>query len=694
MKNKFILFIPIFLLVLLLLNNLTPVCTFRYSKCSDQEQNFFNPTTEVIGDEGDGYEYMGFMNLTRENILNLKHPFANTNTLRYPVGFSYSFGFDGALPVLVGAILSVPFGLILAYNITILLVVLINIYISNFFFKKTKELIGQESISDLQVMLGAIIFGMSPYVWARINGHLNLSFVAGFSVLLYALVLLFNSIKREEYFTKKNSRIFGLSLITLAFGSLQYLVLGAYMVVIVVPIFILSFKARLLKLFILSSLKTLVSSVIPYLVIFCITFYGYIYAIFTKQIRIISGEELLSKTFRPGVTNILIPNAYLTHIFEKVNTTNIHIENVAYLGIGSIIVFITFFIGKASFKHKLGVMYLLIVFLFLTAGFIITPVIPEMSRFILLVYILIALILVSIKIYKPILIALFIALIIESSTFITYYSAPLPIDVYKIIQDQRGAAVLNVPLTKWRADRSPLPYFYGKKIFDGYFHWTADNTKSNKYFDPNSLISRFVCNSELGVKSTLDTDETTKRDIISLLKSLDVKTVVVFKDRQKELYFNEDCSNVRQLIENIAPERIVLSDPTKGFESRTVELVAYEDVSTIAEIYFDRVGWFKLDGVLINPEGFNDAYIILPTGEVIKPEWEVVPDGNKVKFAKPISFYSKSGDSIRVVSEGSGGVNRYVTFFYSFEFPDNTVIVNPSFERIYNTLNFDLYQIN
>ena len=111
MKIKIlILLIPIIIFLTLLVFNLTPVCTFRYEKCLEEDSVPFNPFIQVIGDEGDGYEYMGFINLTRENILNLKHPFADTNTLRYPVGFNYSYGFDGALPVLIGSIFSIVFG--------------------------------------------------------------------------------------------------------------------------------------------------------------------------------------------------------------------------------------------------------------------------------------------------------------------------------------------------------------------------------------------------------------------------------------------------------------------------------------------------------------------------------------------------------------------------------------------------------
>ena len=139
---------------------------------------FINVNSNLIGDGYDNYEFFGFMNLAKENILSFKHPFSQTNTLRYPDGFDFSYGYDGAFAVLTGAFLSMFLGAIIGYNLTIVIILFLNIYLSFYYFKKFGQLKNHKGGLELKSLLAAIIFGVSPYVFARINGHLNLALVA------------------------------------------------------------------------------------------------------------------------------------------------------------------------------------------------------------------------------------------------------------------------------------------------------------------------------------------------------------------------------------------------------------------------------------------------------------------------------------------------------------------------------------
>jgi len=97
---------------------------------------FIDVSNVLIGDGGDNYEFFGFMHLARENMLSGKMPFSHTNTLRYPNGFNFNYGFDGIAPVFTGAVLGMIISPILSYNFTVVLILFTNIFCSIYFFEK------------------------------------------------------------------------------------------------------------------------------------------------------------------------------------------------------------------------------------------------------------------------------------------------------------------------------------------------------------------------------------------------------------------------------------------------------------------------------------------------------------------------------------------------------------------------------
>ena len=87
---------------------------------------YLSSFNRLIGDGGDNYQFFGFQYLVAENLRSLKAPFSATDIFRYPVGFDLSYGFDGVFPVMTGALLGLVVPHVLAYNLTVLIVLIAN----------------------------------------------------------------------------------------------------------------------------------------------------------------------------------------------------------------------------------------------------------------------------------------------------------------------------------------------------------------------------------------------------------------------------------------------------------------------------------------------------------------------------------------------------------------------------------------
>ena len=155
-----------------------------------------NPLSQFIGDGGDNFQYFGFMHLAHQNIASLKYPFAHTNTFQYPMGFEFSFGYDGAFPVLTGALLGFIIPLPVAYSIVMILMLWLNCFIAFVCFSMIGKLFNSHIQSKIYYLIPAVMYGWSPYVFGRINGHANLTFIAGFPLFAYAVLLFITRIQR------------------------------------------------------------------------------------------------------------------------------------------------------------------------------------------------------------------------------------------------------------------------------------------------------------------------------------------------------------------------------------------------------------------------------------------------------------------------------------------------------------------
>ena len=354
---------------------------------------FINVNSNLIGDGYDNYEFFGFMNLAKENILSFKHPFSQTNTLRYPDGFDFSYGYDGAFAVLTGAFLSMFLGAIIGYNLTIVIILFLNIYLSFYYFKKFGQLKNHKGGLELKSLLAAIIFGVSPYVFARINGHLNLALVAGIPMFIYYYTLLNKNIVQSiEEIKKADYMAIMIAVLLIGMGSLQYLIL----LTVVFPVVLLLTTKKedfgKYKEFLKSNIRDLITYFSLFMLAFTFLYYGYIAAIIKGELVLVDTE---SKFYEPHLLDIFIPNQYLGDVWGLINPSEQAIERVITVGTLEFILLLFLLIKIKDKKVQLLGISMFLVYLFLAFGIWEIPYYSEGGRVVILLSLFIALILVS-----------------------------------------------------------------------------------------------------------------------------------------------------------------------------------------------------------------------------------------------------------------------------------------------------------
>lgn len=649
-----------------------------------------NPYTQIIGDGGDNYEYFAFQNLVRENIQHGKYPLGWTDTLRYPVGFDLGLGYDGAMVVFTGGILGLFIPLPLAYNFTIVIVLFLNFLFSYLLFRKLSH-------SELVGVFVAIIYGFSPYVMARISSHLNLAFIGGFPLFLYALLCLYDKLKIGHKFTLRNYFLLFGSILLIAAGSLQYLVLLVYLGI---SIFIYSLINSQVRDYLKNNLWISIAKSKNYLILFTIIFilftfflYGGYISHLTEIVNIPYGKyQGYAQCCIPTLLDIFIPNKYLGLFWNKLNSSSVSIEKVVTVGIIEWGILFGILFSVTNKRLKIFLLASFILFFLISKNILSIPLIPEGGRIVILFSLISFSILSSNRIFKnKIVILIMIVLLIAERFSFTLYKSPLPSrNESEIVKNQSGIGVLNIPVSKYNSYRSILPYFYQKKVIDGYFHYTAENQQTISFLR-NGFIQRYICDSERDTGDIYQYQEEDVNKTLQLLKQYDIKTIVLHKTLKDKLYF-DDCENVRYWWFNLNPEKLLLSSATVSVEAKTMTLSYYPILK--AQIFFEKAGTFILNGFSLFPTLLTDTEILLPNGNKVFPRWENMETDLRSSFTPPISLHVDAGDNINIMSGIKVKEPIYLTIFYSFQPDPNSFIVKPPIEKIYQNQDIDIYQVN
>jgi len=652
-----------------------------------------NPTIQIIGDGGDNYEYFGYMHLANQNISLFKHPFSYTNTFRYPNGFDFSYGHDGTFVVLLGALLSFFISLPLTYNLVVIGILWINLFVIFIIIQKIlKRLIPTCQNINLIAFIGALLDGWSPYVFAHLNGQLNLTLTAGFPLFIYSLFNVYLHIKDNRRIKLTDLLYVSGSVFLISMASIQYVLITGQVIVVLffISFFISSFKKGLSNAiqsffgFIKDNIRNLTIALFFLVVPFLYFHGGYIKAIVSKGLTLSKVVVYSPNATKPAITDMFVPNSYLGSWWTNLNPSAETIEKVIGFGIVGWIIILGYFLYEKSRKYKV-IMTMSIGVLFVAIYFIKPFLVPEAARIwpLLSFPIIILLVFRLSSLSKRYLLLIIIVLLFERGAFYIRIRPPFPHNVANIVKKQSGA-VLHVPLVSNQGYHSALSYFWGKPIVDGYFLHIADTQSANAFLlDKDMAI--FDCN-----KSSADLlNRFEPNSFIQKLKDNGIFTIALIKKGQNgDLWHSPECVYVRRAWDMLLPGRI------KQNGDEVIEHKFTIDPADVVNkrIYADKDGILRLERLSIWPKSIDDVVLSTPGGTIV-PDWKgakIVNNDLLVDYFPRIFFPLREGQYIELIStKSSEKTEIYPMIYYYFD-----TNVKLSSNHIYNSRNAYPYYLN
>lgn len=479
----------------------------------------------LIGRPGDSYNFFNDMYIVRENLLHWRHPFAFSDVLRYPVGFWFGGGgFDGALSALVGGVLGFVFQPVLTYNLTILFLALANVSVSAFYFHKMSRA-SMPSAPDedhaLRACCAGLLFGLSPYVYARFSGHLNLAFIGGFAAFAWAAYVAF---VRHGKPVNGHAllRACAAAILLLAMGSVQYLAIAALfaapLVFCVRPRHVRQCWHSLVTDRKQWSATTLQCCLLA--AVFLFIFHGYVIAILTHQLQTVrSGGN------NPNVWDFFVPNPYFGSVWSALRLSGSAIGRSVFLGSATIVALGWFLFSsrvRASVQFRVA-LYLCYVCLLL-GGSLRTPFIDMFvrtgshGRYVIGILLIAACVVAASKIFSARVTRVIVVLAILDRLLLAIpMTAPVPVAVLASARTLPGAGALSLPNGSFEADL--IPTFSGKKLVGGIFKYNAD-IAATRTFQHTLPLSLFSC-------SVQKRDQADYAKAVRKMLDSDIRTVFV-----------------------------------------------------------------------------------------------------------------------------------------------------------------------
>ncbi len=641
-----------------------------------------HPLYEIIGDGGDKYEYFGYMHLANQNMSHMSLPFSFTNTLRYPYGFDFSYGRDGTLVVLFGALLGFVFPLALAYNLTVVAILWCNLTVTFYVLKKILILsrVKTDSISYI-AFIGALIEGWSPYVFAHLNGQLNLSLIIGLPILFYVFFRLGLSLYNRDQLKLAHFVHISLAYLLISLSSAQYLLIAVQASVIVFAAYLIIFAYQRRNLSVFKDVFTFVSTYRLYLFLAALTFLipfvffqgGYIKAIITKQVNF-DSVEVLNPQIRPKIIDIFIPNAYLGDWWSKLNSTYVTIEKQVGFGIIGWLIVLAYALKEKQRRHLRDIASLLAVLL-ATLLFFKPLFVPEPARsWIVLSFPVVAIIALRVQCQKKaVFMVLILLLLFERGFYSIMKTSPFPIKAAEVVKRQPGSAVMHVPLVTKQGYHSALSYFWKKSVIDGYFLHIANTPFTNTLLSDSDMAALNCETSNADLLKNFNPDA-----FIQKLKDNDVQIIVLIKKGQNgDLWHNPECKYVRRAWDKLLPDRIQHNGDV------VIEHKFIEPADTIHKrVYADMDGVLRLERLTVWPRSINDISIATPGG-TISPDWSNATVNNNdliVDYFPRLFFPLRQGEYIELLSNTSSEKTEIYPMIYYYYDVDKT----PTQSGIYN----------
>lgn len=511
---------------------------FHCETCSRTKTIDF--TEQVVG-WGDVYLPLGYITIVRDNLLHFRMPFSGSDIFRYPNGFDFSAGYDGGFQILTGGVLSTVFPLIIAYNIMVVLLILSNIYVSAFFFWKIIRFRQEDSQETRwKAVLAGIFFGLSPYVIGRLNGHLNLSLVCFFPMVLWSMLAIHTRV-RQGGLEAKHIGYLILSLSLLACGSLFYLLFGFVFLVgflLWVGAHIRMYARAFPALFARGQFASLAKWTLLASVPFLFFRYGDVTALFT------GGYEFKLTEHDPWPLRYLlylfVPSTYLQgpsfFALQGDMSHTIFIGFSSALILGYCLFLSRSVAGRRWYYAGIAAAILLLILNIFPVWAVDHQ---ESGRFAVFLILFAAYLFCMEPGFRGKFLWFFAALLVaEKLLFAPHVLLPHETDLYEKVRPLPGAGVVVMPPTKYAKNHNIFPYYFDKKIIDGAFNWRSDTKEAREFFRGEEL-NVFYC--------TTDPRKVSEKELFSFLNDHDIR--VIFADLSLAQN-REKCSRVLDWLQN------------------------------------------------------------------------------------------------------------------------------------------------
>jgi len=668
--------------------------------------------SSFIGDGGDNYEFASYMMLFKKNITDGNFPFGFTNYWRYPVGFDFARSFDSHIAVTLGGALSFFVSSPLYYNITVIILMALNGLFSFAFFR---YLTGSKSLG----FLGMLMYGFSFYTLAKAESHLNLLFVGGFPLLGYAVL----RIVKEPKINLIKLFLFFFSLLLIALGSKEYFLLAIVFLIIYFAITIIFYKNT--ALLILSKLRTSYKLVLGSIIVFTASlvavFLPYINAIIHGQFYLTGREDTLFVT-TPAIVDFIIPNRYLNLLSSVFKSdSRISIESLVFVGWVELLIFVLFFLNrKIKTRFKLFILTSFLIPFTLALGYgkqdlfpllpyhflkniLLFKVFAETDRYFIVFYLIMSAAVVIMLNYLKANKRIFTVVFVLITLLILLERVPLKImtvptlygNYTKIVREQPGIAVLDLPVNIFYANYDLLSFYYKKAVVNGYFHWASDGPREKSFIlNKSGVFTRYTCSGmdylqtkpmDYAYEASLDSQ------MISLLKANGIQTLVIHKD---DKFWYPECKNVRERLNRlISLDFIPLETTSPTVEKQLNSL--YWDGQPSFNFYVPYDGKVYLDGIYtasINTEKLD----ILVDGKPLSGySWSANYDHSLELSPKySIAVKVKAGSKITFSSQVQAS-NTYFSLWYRYVADNNSpkIAYPQTFRKIFEDNAAIVYQL-
>ncbi|OGC68197.1 hypothetical protein A2415_02775 [candidate division WWE3 bacterium RIFOXYC1_FULL_39_7] len=529
---------------------------------------FIDIKTQIVGEVGDIYQFMFLMDVSGDNLSHGNYLFSSSNRMRYPLGFDFTSTSDGALAIITGAFLCRVFPIVVSYNLTISFIVFLNLFLSLVFFEKINKLLNLRATS-LAIYSSTIVFALSPYVIARTNGHPSLAFIAGFPVLTYAVIALYKKLASSQKLGKEEYITFYAGLLLISYGSIQYLIAIAWLVLLVMGgTYAYTFFSKRKVVF--TGIPFLISFVfdrplfnfslfVAAALLFIYPYKGYLTTLMFKRVT------LPPFSIFPTVYDLFIPNGYLGKFWSYINPSPVQIETVATVGFVEVIL-LGFLIYKTNVAWiKKTFIAGIFIYILFALHILSLPLYSEGSRLVVFLSLGLSLLILFSDSFmnKKFAATMLLLLVLERFTF-AVYATDVPSKFIEDVKETPGETVLVLPFTVKDPVRNSIATFTDKKLYDGYFHRVANTPE---YFEHvyNSPFENFTCSfDDIYLIYPVKPNPTDPLTLIEDLKEAEVQTIVVFKKNVINIYMPE-CSRALENFESVS-----------GMLTRVAESPAYD----------------------------------------------------------------------------------------------------------------------